>query len=77
MSWRTEESEFEPRQGQEFPLLHVVQTHPTSYRMGSRGYFPGVKRQEREAEHLPSISAEVKEVWIYTYEYTPPHVFMA
>jgi hypothetical protein len=43
--WTTEESEFESRWGQEFPLLHVVQTgsgvHPTSYTMGSRGLFLG------------------------------------
>jgi hypothetical protein len=34
-------------QGQEFSLLHAVQTgygvHPTSYPMGTAGYFPGVK----------------------------------
>jgi hypothetical protein len=37
-SWTTEGSEFETRYGQEFSLLHVVQTgsgvHPTSYPMG-------------------------------------------
>jgi hypothetical protein len=27
---------------------------------------PGVKRQGREADHLPPTSAEVKKMWIYT-----------
>jgi hypothetical protein len=35
---------------------------------------PGVKRQEREADHSPPISAEVKKKGIYTF--TPPHAFM-
>jgi hypothetical protein len=38
-------SEFEYRSGQEFSVLHVVQTvsgvHPTSYPMGNEGLFPG------------------------------------
>jgi hypothetical protein len=45
--WTTEGSEFESRQGQEFSLLHVVQTgsaaHPALYPMGTRGSFPGGK----------------------------------
>jgi hypothetical protein len=44
-----------PVGGQEFSLLHVVQTcsgvHPTSYTMGTGGSFPGVKRPGREADH--------------------------
>jgi hypothetical protein len=36
---------------------------------------PGVKRPEREADHPPPTSAEVKKMWIYTT--TPPYVFMA
>jgi hypothetical protein len=36
---------------------------------------PGVKRQEREADHSPPISAEVKKMWIYTS--TPSYAFMA
>jgi hypothetical protein len=35
----------------------------------------GVKRPEREADHSPSASAEVKKTWIYTS--TPPYFFMA
>jgi hypothetical protein len=36
---------------------------------------PGVKRLEREADHSPPASAEVKKIWIYTS--TPPYAFMA
>jgi hypothetical protein len=47
MGWTTEGSEFESQKGQEFSLLHVVQTgsgvHPTSYPMGTGGSFPGGK----------------------------------
>jgi hypothetical protein len=35
----------------------------------------GVKRLERQADHLPPSSAEVKNVWSYTT--LPPYVFMA
>jgi hypothetical protein len=42
----------------------IVQTgsgvHPTSYKMGTGGSFPGVKWQGREADHSPPNSAEVK-----------------
>jgi hypothetical protein len=61
------------------PLLHIVQTgsgvHPTSYKMGTEGSFPGVKRQGREADDSPPTSAEVKKMWIYTS--IPLHVIMA
>jgi hypothetical protein len=36
---------------------------------------PGVKRQGREADHSPPVSAEVKKMRIYTS--TPPYAFMA
>jgi hypothetical protein len=36
---------------------------------------PRVKRLGREADHLPTASAEVKKMWIYTS--TPPYAFMA
>jgi hypothetical protein len=72
--WSTERSEFECQWGQEFSLLHVVQTgsgvHPTSYTMGTGGSFPGAKRPGSEADHSPPTSAEVKKMWIYTS--TPP-----
>jgi hypothetical protein len=61
------------------PALHIVQTgsrvHSTSYPMGTGVSFPGVKRQEREADHSHPTSAEVKKMWIYTC--TPLYVFMA
>jgi hypothetical protein len=75
----TEGSEFEYRWGNEFSLLHVVQTgsgvHSTSYPMGTGDPSPGVKRPEREAEHSPPASSEVKKMWLYTS--TPLYVFMA
>jgi hypothetical protein len=49
--------------------------YPTSYKMGTRGSFLGVKRQGREADHSPPTSAEVKKMWIYTSTLT--YVFMA
>jgi hypothetical protein len=53
-----------------FSLHHRVQNgsgaHPASYPMGTRGSFSGVKRPEREADHLPQSSAEVKNAWSYT-----------
>jgi hypothetical protein len=73
------EREFESRQGKNFSLLHIVQTgsgvHPTTYKMGTGGAFPGIKRQGREADHSPPTIAEVKKMWIYTS--TPLYVFMA
>jgi hypothetical protein len=35
--------------------------HKTSYPMGTRGPFPGVKQPGSEADHTPSSNAEVKE----------------
>jgi hypothetical protein len=34
---------------------------------------PGVKRQEREANHSPPTSAKIKKMWIYTPLYALPH----
>jgi hypothetical protein len=48
---------------------------PISYKMGTGGSSLGVKRQEREADHSPQTSAEVKKKWIYIS--TPLCVFMA
>jgi hypothetical protein len=51
---------------QEFSLFHFINTgsraHPASYPMGIGGSFPGVKRQGREADHLPLTCAEVKKI---------------
>jgi hypothetical protein len=45
--WTTEESEFESPLGQKFTFLYIVQTgsgaHPTSYPMGTGGFFSGSK----------------------------------
>jgi hypothetical protein len=40
-----------------------------------RAISPGVKRPERQADHSPPASAEVKKMWIYTS--TPPYALMA
>jgi hypothetical protein len=39
-------------------------------RVEGRALFLGVKRPEREADHSPPSSAEVKDAWSYTT--TPP-----
>jgi hypothetical protein len=73
--WTTEGSEFESRQGQEFSLLHVVQTgsevHTASYPMGTGALFPGEKRLGREADHSPPTSAEIKETYVDLYNHSP------
>jgi hypothetical protein len=47
-----------------FSFHHRVQngsgTHPASYPMGTRGFFPGDKAAAREADHSPPSSTEVK-----------------
>jgi hypothetical protein len=63
----------------ELSFVHIVQTgsepHSASYPMRTSGTFHGDKVAEREAEHSPPTSAEVKETWIYSYN--PPYIFMA
>jgi hypothetical protein len=49
--------------------------HPASYPMGTGALSLGVKRQGREADHLPPSSAEVKNEWSCTS--TPQYAFMA
>jgi len=39
--------------------------HPASYPTCTGGSFPGVKRLDREADHLP-LSTENKNAWCYT-----------
>jgi hypothetical protein len=64
MGWTTEGSEFEFRCGQEFSILHLVQTgswvHPTCYPIGTGALSPGVKRLGREADRSPPSSTEVE-----------------
>jgi hypothetical protein len=50
-------------------------THTAPYPKGIGGFFAGVKRPRREADYSLPSSAEVKNVWSYTF--TPPYVFMA
>jgi hypothetical protein len=55
-------------------LHHRVQNgsgaHPTSYPIGTRGFFSGGKRPGREADHLLPFSAEIKE-WVKLYIHSP------
>jgi hypothetical protein len=57
------------------PSRPALEVHPASYPMGTGGFFPGVKRPGREADHSPPATAEIKKIWIYTS--TPPYAFMA
>jgi hypothetical protein len=73
----TKGSEFEFPWGQEFSLLHVVQTgsgvHPASYPMGTGGSLPGGKAAG--ADQSPPTSAEVKKnMDLYIHS---PYAFMA
>jgi hypothetical protein len=53
-----------PAEARNVSLLHKVETgsgaHPASYAIGTGGCFPGVKRQQREADYSPLSIAEVK-----------------
>jgi hypothetical protein len=53
-------------------FLHVVRTVPGAHRAFFRNGYRGLKWQEREADHSPPASAEVKKMWIYTS--TPPRL---
>jgi hypothetical protein len=60
-----------------FSFRHRVQTgsgaHPDSYQMSARGGLSaGIKLPGPEADHSPSSSAQVKNVWSYTS--IPPYV---
>jgi hypothetical protein len=54
--------------GQEFSLLHVVQTgsgvHPTSIKLVPGALSPVVRQLGCEADHSPPASPEVKAMWI-------------
>jgi hypothetical protein len=65
---------------QNFSLFHSIKpgsgAHATDYPLGTGDSFPGgIKRQKREADHLPPSSAKVKEWWSYTS--IAPYIFMA
>jgi hypothetical protein len=60
-----------------FSLHHRVQNssgaHPSSYPMGTRDTFPGVKLSGREADHSHPSSAEAKEhVELYIHSPNTP-----
>jgi hypothetical protein len=63
-----------PARAGNLSLHHSVQNgsgaHPASYPMGTRGSFPGAKQPEREADHSPPTSSEVKE-WVELYLHSP------
>jgi hypothetical protein len=65
--------------GGNLSLQHRVQIgfgfHPDSYQWVPGALSLEVKRPEREADHPPPSSAEVKNAWIYTS--TPQYTFMA
>jgi hypothetical protein len=79
MGWTMKGSEFESLYGKTFSLLYLVQTDlrpiqpPTQWVPGL--LFSGVKRQERETDHSPLTSAEVKKTWIYAS--TPSYALIA
>jgi hypothetical protein len=54
------------------PSLGSTQPH---IQWAPGGFYPEVKRQERESDRSPPASAEDKKTWIYTS--TPAFVFMA
>jgi hypothetical protein len=70
-----------PGRSRDFSLRQRVQigsgAHPVSCKMstGKGAVSSEVKQPGREADHSPSFSAEVKNVWSYTS--TPPYVSMA
>jgi hypothetical protein len=51
------------------------EAHPVSYSMDAGALFPGLKRQELEADHFPPSTAAFKNSWNYIF--TPPYVFIA
>ena len=59
-----------PSRRKSFPFLQNVHTvsgvHATSPSLAVGVLTPGVKRLEREVNHVPSSSAEVKNEWSYT-----------
>jgi hypothetical protein len=49
-----------------FLFATVTGAHPASYPMGTGGSFLGVKLPERDSNHSPPYSAEIKNAWSYT-----------
>jgi hypothetical protein len=57
-----------------FSMSRPAEAHPAFYPVGTGTSFPRVKRPEREDDHSPPTSVEVKKTWVYTP--TPPYPFM-
>jgi hypothetical protein len=61
-----------------FMLCHCIQTssgsHPSSYPVGTRGSFLGIRQLGHEADHSPLSIAKVKNAWSYTS--APPYAFL-
>jgi hypothetical protein len=58
----------------QFQKLTYVHIHQPPIHWIPGALSPGVKRPDREVDHSPPASAEVKKTWIYTS--SPPYVFM-
>jgi hypothetical protein len=63
-----------PTVARDFSHMHGVQTKP-SIQWAPAALSPAVKRLEREADHSPPSTGEVKNTRIYSS--TPSQVFMA
>jgi hypothetical protein len=67
---------FDSRQGVEFCFHNRVQigsgAKPASHRTGAGDTFPRTKRPERESDHSPPSSAEVRNAWSYS---STPYIF--
>jgi hypothetical protein len=51
-------------------IIIIIIIIPVSYPMGTRSSFPLIKQPEREADHSPPSSAEVKE-YVELYFHSP------
>jgi hypothetical protein len=78
LSYGSDDQGFQSRQGLGIFLFTTASSPdlwPTQplIRWESDNLSLGVKRPEREADHSPPSSAEVKNVWSYTHTHTHTH----